>query len=272
MKILLVEGDSAQAETIEKILRSSGRGVLRVHDGERAVQTLKTERVALVVLDWCLQGMSGLEVLRWIRAHLGDEPTVLFLTARTLEADVVAALEAGADEYIAKPCRESELAARIKALLRRIDRDEKRVSVKRIGAYVWSPTTRTVTMHGSPIDLTEKEFALMSCLFDNVGQVMSRDLLGKLAWGRALDGTSRSLDTHIYRLRQKLALRPENGVRLSAVYTHGYRLDEIDGAAMKVASPHSEQEMPADDIAAMGAAVSREIRHAASVRDAASVR
>lgn len=180
------------------------------------------------MLDWRLPETNGLELLHWIRANLGDEPTVLFLTARTLEADIVAALNAGADEYLGKPIREIELAARINALLRRHGRKKKCDDRVEVEGYVLNPLTRTVTLHGDAIDLTTKEFSLANCLFNNLGNVVSRDLLSTLAWGRTLDGTSRSLDTHIYRLRQKLAIRPENGLQLSAVYTHGYRLDVVD--------------------------------------------
>ena len=86
---------------------------------------------------------------------------------------------------------------------------------------------RSVSLHGNPIELTAKEFDVAAYLFANVGRVISRDLLAKLAWGRVLGSTSRTVDNTIYRLRCKLSLRPENGVRLCTVYTHGYRLDEV---------------------------------------------
>ncbi|MXN77775.1 response regulator [Burkholderia sp. 4701] len=228
MNILLVEGDPGQASIIERALRGPNREVYRVNDNARAIQFLRKTIVDLVVLDWRLPETNGLELLHWIRANLGDEPTVLFLTARTLEADVVAALNAGADEYLGKPIREIELAARVNALLRRNGRRKKCDGRVEIEGYVLNPVTRTVTLYGEAVDLTTKEFFLANCLFNNLGSVVSRDLLSMLAWGRTLDGTSRSLDTHIYRLRQKLAIRPENGLQLSAVYTHGYRLDVVD--------------------------------------------
>ncbi|KVN29509.1 two-component system response regulator [Burkholderia pyrrocinia] len=228
MSILLVEGDPSQALIVERALKGFGREVHRVNDNARAVQFLRKNIVDLVVLDWRLPDTNGLELLHWIRANLGHEPTVVFLTVRTLEADVVAALNAGADEYLGKPIREVELAARINALLRRNGRRKKCDERVEIEGYVLNPLTRTVTLNGEAIDLTTKEFFLANCLFNNIGNVVSRDLLSTLAWGRTLDGTSRSLDTHIYRLRQKLAIRPENGLQLSAVYTHGYRLDVVD--------------------------------------------
>ncbi|MCA8272035.1 response regulator transcription factor [Burkholderia sp. AU30280] len=228
MSILLVEGDPGQASAFERALRGTNREIFRVSDSATAVRYLKREMVELIVLDWRIPDADGLNLLHWIRANVGDEPAVLFLAARTLEADVAAALDAGADEYIGKPFREIELAARVNALLRRKGRNKKLDGRVEIGAYVLNPLARTITLHGKIVDLTAKEFALANFLFNNIGNVLSRDLLSTLAWGRALDGTSRSLDTHIYRLRQKLVLRPENGLQLCAVYTHGYRLDTVD--------------------------------------------
>ncbi|WP_314787506.1 response regulator transcription factor [Burkholderia stabilis] len=232
MSILLVEGDPGQASAFEKALRGSNREISLACDSARAVQFLRKKMVELIVLDWRIPDANGLNLLHWIRANLGNEPIVLFLAARTLEADIAAALDAGADEYIGKPFREIELVARINALLRRNGRHKKLDNRIEVGAYVVNPLMRTIALHGKNVDLTAKEFSLASCLFNNLGSVVSRDALSTLAWGRALDGTSRSLDTHIYRLRQKLALRPENGFQLSAVYTHGYRLDMVDDFSM----------------------------------------
>lgn len=227
MNILLVEDDLAQAAAVEKVLQQSGHRMSRADSGKNAVRFLKNNEVDLVVLDWQSPGMTGLEILKWIRGNLGREPAVLFLTSRMLEVDVVRALEAGADEYIVKPFRGIELGARIGALLRRTRRSEKVESAITVGPYVFDVARRSVTLHGQAIELTAKEFDVAAFLFANVGRAVSRDLLGKLAWGRELDSTSRTVDTHIYRLRRKLSLHATNGVRLSTVYTHGYRLDEV---------------------------------------------
>ncbi|CAG9273822.1 Transcriptional regulator [Burkholderia cepacia] len=227
MDILLVEGDPGQASAFKKALRGSNREISLACNSARAIQFLRKESAKLVVLDWRIPDSNGLDLLHWIRANLGDDPVVLFLATRTLEVDVAAALDAGADEYIGKPFREIELVARVNALLRRKDRNKKNESKVEVGAYVINSLARIITIHGKIVELTAKEFALANFLFNNVGSVVSRDSLSTLAWGRTLDGTSRSLDTHIYRLRRKLALCPENGMQLSAVYTHGYRLDVI---------------------------------------------
>ncbi|WP_233836071.1 response regulator transcription factor [Paraburkholderia sp. ZP32-5] len=238
MNILLVEDDLAQAAAVEKVMLQSGHQISRVDSGENAVRFLKNNEIDLVVLDWQLPGISGFEVLHWIRSNLGSQPAVLFLTSRVLEVDIARALEAGADEYVVKPFREIELAARIGALLRRTGRHEKTDIT--VGPYLFDVTRRNVSLHGNAVELTAKEFEVAAFLFANVGRSVSRDLLAKLAWGRELDSSSRTVDTHIYRIRRKLSLHPENGVRLTTVYTHGYRLDEfsISGAEKNAAIYH----------------------------------
>jgi two-component system OmpR family response regulator len=227
MNILLVEDDPAQADSVEREIRQAGHRVSTVVRGKDAIAFLQAHEVDLVVLDWELPGLSGFEVLYWIRRHLGREPAVLFVTNRLLEVDILQALDAGADDYVVKPFRTQELVARAGALLRRTRRSIKVESAIALGPYLFDVTQRSVFLHGEAIALTEKEFDVAAYLFANVGRVVSKRLLAKLAWGRELDSTSRTIDTHIYRLRRKLALRPENGVRLVTVYTHGYRLDDV---------------------------------------------
>ena len=227
MNILLVEDDVVQAAAVDSAMEQYGHTITKIDSGERAVRYLKANEVDLVVLDWQLPGMTGIEVLRWIRGNLGREPVVLFLTSRVLEVDIVQVLAEGADDYIVKPFRKAELVARVGALLRRAMRNEKIEKAIAVGPYILDPVARSISFHGETVELTTKEFDVAAYLFANVGRVISRDVLAKLAWGRELDSTSRTVDTHIYRLRRKLSLRPENGVYLSAVYTHGYRLEKL---------------------------------------------
>jgi DNA-binding response OmpR family regulator len=234
LNILLAEDDAAQCDAFKRIMQKSGHHISCVNRGESAVHFLKNNEVDLVVLDWQLPGMTGFEVLRWIRFHLGRELAVLFLSSRVLEVDLVQALDAGADDYVIKPFRSSELEARIRVLLRRREHVETNENAITVGPYLLDVAQRTISLHGKTIDsLTTKEFDVLVCLFRNAGRVISKDVLTRLAWGRELDSTSRTVDTHIYRLRQKLCLRPENGVRLNTLYTHGYRLEEVDSDAAK---------------------------------------
>lgn len=248
MNILLVEGDRAQTDSVERAIRHSGRRVSKVERGKDAITFLQANEVDLVVLDWESPGVSGFEVLHWIRRHLGREPAVLFVTSRLLEVDIVQALDAGADDYVVKPLRTDELVARVGALLRRTRRSIKVESAIAFGPYIFDVMQRRVYLHGEAIVLTEKEFEVAAYFFANVGKLVSRRFLAKLAWGRELESTSRTIDTHIYRLRRKLVLRPENGVRLTTVYTHGYRLDEVD--AGRAHAQTSADAVPEDPVAA----------------------
>ncbi|SMG61153.1 response regulator transcription factor [Paraburkholderia susongensis] len=227
MRILVVEDDPAHSAAVEKALDGTGYALFNVIDGAQAVRFLTTNVVDLVILDWQMPKMSGFEVLHWIRAQLGAQPPVLFLTSKVLEVDIVLALEAGADEYVVKPFRLNELAARVKALLRRSKIDGNGTDAICIGGYTLDLNHRVLSFSDTPIDLTAKEFELVALLFNNVGRTISRDMLAKLAWGRELDISSRTIDTHIYRIRHKLSLSSGSGLRLTTVYTHGYRLDEV---------------------------------------------
>lgn len=227
MRILIVDDDPVQADAVSDVLSRHSHTVSIVSDGEKAVQVLRTASVDAIVLDWQLPKMSGIEVLNWIRDGLGAGLGVVFLTNRVQESDVVRALEAGADDYLIKPFRADELAARVNALLRRIARHAVFDGPIRAGDYVLDPKERSIMLRDQPIELTTKEFQLAAALFRNLGKIMSRELLAKAAWGRDLGVESRSLDTHIYRIRQKLNLRPENSLRLSSIYTAGYRLDAV---------------------------------------------
>ncbi|MGH8778493.1 response regulator transcription factor [Paraburkholderia sp.] len=228
MQILLVEDDSPQAEAVRAALTNARHEITRVDTGEKAVIFLEKNFVDLVILDWRLPGMSGLEVLGWIRHRLGDQPGVLFLTSKVLEIDIVQALESGADEYIVKPFRQSELIARVNALRRRLSNDAQSSSTLRLGRYVLDIHNRHFLLDGQLVTLTDKEFDMAVVMFKHPGRIISRDLLARLAWGREHDGASRTIDTHISRIRRKLSLGYASGVRLVSVYTHGYRLIESD--------------------------------------------
>lgn len=236
MRVLIVEDDPVHVQRAARVVEPLGHEVVEVGDGEEAVRLLRSEPFDLVILDWLLPRMSGFEVLYWIRRTLGTSPAVLFVTSKTLDDDIVLAMDAGADDYIVKPFRVAELASRANALLTRSKRDTERVGLVGAGDYVLNLRERTVLLRGEPIKLTPKEFDLAELFFSNIGKLLSRKVVCISTWGRELDPASRTLDTHIYRLRQKLELVPDNGVRLSSVYTHGYRLEAVPSGRPRTGS------------------------------------
>lgn len=235
MRIASVEDDEDQAEMIRQILTGIGHVCECFASGAAFMAAARREPYDLVVLDWQLPDVSGLDLVRWVRRELGDLPPVLFVTNRTLEDDMVRAIEAGADDYMVKPVRAGEMGARIQAILRRalpeVTRSE---DVIQIGAYLISTRSQTVKIHGDPVAISPREFDLVLFLFRNVGKTLNRETVEKAVWGRQIGRDSRTVDTHLSRLRVKLALRPENGVRLVSVYGKGFRLECVDSNESEV--------------------------------------
>ncbi|WP_322014607.1 response regulator transcription factor [Paraburkholderia sp. J12] len=226
--ILSLEDDRSQAEFLELTLQDDGHEVRSFQRGAQAIRYLESETVDLLLLDWQVPDISGLDVLGWVRHRIGREMPVLFLTNRTREDELVLALNAGADDYMIKPVRPRELLARVHSLLRRAYPDAgPHGRPLEVGRYRIDLGRRFILLGDETLELTPKEFDLAALLFRNMERVMPRDTLITRIWGREPDKVSRSLDTHIHRLRTKLRLGPENGVRLRAIYTHGYRLELV---------------------------------------------
>ena len=227
MLIYLVEDDTDQAKYISLALQNAGYFVSVYGDGASALRALQKAVPNAVILDRRLPDTDGLEVLKWVRKHYGDLP-VLMLTNAILECDVVEALQAGADDYVVKPAKEAELAARVMALLRRTRGAVRTPGVIEIGPYSIDRAARRVYFKNLPIQLAPKEYELFDLLVSNIGRVVPRESVTTQLWGVSAELTnSRSLDTHIYRLRQKLNLTPETGLALRVIYGHGYRLEYL---------------------------------------------
>ncbi|MEN7529607.1 MULTISPECIES: response regulator transcription factor [unclassified Cupriavidus] len=231
MRIASVEDDAAQAAQIRQLLEEAGFSCSSFNTGFAFQRALRDQSFDLVLMDWQLPDISGYELVNWVRQHSGRLPPILFLTSRIDEGDIVAGLSVGADDYLGKPLRPAEFLARVRALLRRaypdaVQDDE----LMRQGSYVVDARRRTIALAGQGVELSPREFDLALFLFRNIGRLLSRDVVEQAVWGRAMDAGSRTLDTHISRLRIKLALRPEHGVRLSSVYSHGYRFEAVSTA------------------------------------------
>lgn len=230
MRIASVEDDESQAELIRELLGEAGFACTSFGTGSAFLRALRDQAFDLLIVDWHLPDTSGYEVVNWVRQQSGRLPPILFLTSRAEESDIVAGLAVGADDYMIKPVRGGELVARVRALLRRAYPEAPQEQLVRQGAYQFDARARTVTLDGAPVELSPREFDLALFLFRNIGRLLSRDVVEQAVWGRAMEAGSRTLDTHISRLRIKLALRPDNGVRLTSVYSHGYRFEEAGPA------------------------------------------
>jgi|SRR5579862_4969216 len=200
--LLLVEDDEAIGRLVKSYLeQQDGWTVLWLRSGEEAVTELRRHPVRLVVLDIGLPGIDGFEVCRRMRAH--SKVPILMLTARDEEPDRVAGFELGADDYVSKPFSPRELAARIKAILRRVEqRNEDEVLAGR--DIVLRRDSHDVTVSGSSIELTGKEFELLACFLEHPGIVLSRERLLDLVWGMTYPGGTRTVDVHVAQLRRKL--------------------------------------------------------------------
>ena len=228
MRIVSVEDDHDQIALIGQLMEDAGHTCAVFQTAAALLQRNPAQSFDLLVVDWQLPDTTGRELVHALRRERGCTLPILFLTARADEADIVAGLAAGADDYLVKPARPAELVARVNALLRRAHPDmAQSADIIRAGEIVLNPSSKSVMLRGERVSLSPREFALATFLFQNIGQLVSREAIENAVWGRAAGLESRTLDTHMYQVRTKLALRPENGVRLTSVYSHGYRLEKV---------------------------------------------
>ena len=227
MRIAFLEDDIDQAKLVEVWLTDAGHNCYAYQSGSRIVQSLNKESFDAIILDWEVPDMSGFEVLQWVRENLDWNPPVLFITKRDQEEDVVTALEAGADDYMAKPIKRDEMLARLSAIARRSNPQSNSETALDFPPYSIDLKKRTVSINGEEIELTQKEYELTLFIFRNIGRVLSRGYMLERVWGKNPDINTRTIDTHMSRLRRKLSISEENGWKLTSVYQHGYRLEPV---------------------------------------------
>lgn len=225
--ILLVEDTPDLAQVIRRELAANGYQVLYAADGLAALDAHARHNPDLVILDWMLPGLDGLEVLRRLRQSAATP--ILMLTARDEEIDRVVGLEAGADDYLTKPFSMRELVARVRAMLRRVeliqqtlqaDRRQDETPLER-GALRLDPLAHQVTLAGEPLDLSPTEFDLLYLLLRNPGRAFSRAYLLDTVWQEQYIGGDRSVDNAVMRLRKRLG---PLGEAIETVWGVGYRL------------------------------------------------
>jgi len=228
LRIALLEDDVDLANLMKLWLEAEQHECTTFGEGEPFIRSLGRESYDLLIIDWMLPDTSGDEVLRWVREHIDWPIPVLFATQRDSKEDIVKALELGADDYMVKPVNREEMMARVNALGRRAQLNTEKKGTLEAAPYIIDFGSRRIAVAGKAVELTQKEFDLASFLFRNIGRVISRGHILESVWGQSSQITTRTVDTHISRIRNKLELSPENGWKLSAIYQHGYRLERLE--------------------------------------------
>ena len=231
MRIGVLEDDSSQAE-LYKLWFSTARHECTVF-GTIAdfLAGIGKARFDLLLVDWMLPDGTGDKALQGARETLGWDIPIICVTMREAEQDIVNALRLGADDYVVKPPKYFELLARIESLARRSRTTQ--LPVLRLGAYEINQENREILLSGKAVELTQKEYELACYLFRNPGRLLSRVHLLEAVWGLQAEIDTRTVDTHVSRIRRKLKIYPETGWEIISVYGYGYRLESAGAPAQK---------------------------------------
>ncbi|MGE5391049.1 MAG: response regulator [Deltaproteobacteria bacterium] len=228
-KILVVDDEEALVRLISYNLNKEGFVTVPAYDGDQALRLVQEEKPDLIVLDLMLPGKDGLEVCRRLRSDKIMTP-VIMLTARDEEVDKIVGLELGADDYVTKPFSVRELCARVKAVLRRgRESGEASESLEReivIGSFLLKPDSYQIYHHGKLLDLTLKEFELLSLLLRNKGRVLKREYLLDVIWDFSESANTRVLDVHISKIRDKIEADSKNPYYIKTIRGLGYKFEE----------------------------------------------
>ena len=219
--ILIVDDEPSIVELARLYLEREGFRVEVADDGRAALEQVERLKPDLVVLDVMLPGLDGFGVCREIRRK--QETPILMLTARTEDADKIVGLELGADDYLTKPFNPRELAARVKAILRRAQGSQRPTRVLELAGLRMDLDRREVTVHDEPVTLRTKEFGLLQTLLENHGIVLERERLLEIVWGYDFFGETRTVDVHVMHIRDKIA---GSGASIETIRGIGYKLVE----------------------------------------------
>ena len=226
-KILIVEDEANIRQLLRYNLEKEGFQVMEAIDGIQGLRTAQREKPDLVLLDLMLPGMDGLEVCRTLKGAPGTAALpIIMLTAKAEEVDKIIGLELGADDYMTKPFSPRELTARIKAVLRRSQKETALPGELQVGRLRFNFSRYEVSMGGVKLELTPKEYELLKMLATNLGKVFTREQLLEKVWGYEYFGDTRTVDVHVRHLRAKMAADPATADMLETVRGFGYRLRE----------------------------------------------
>lgn len=241
MRIGLLEDDVSLVEIISLWVEEAGDHIVAYTTGRRFRQGMAAEKFDVLVLDWNLPDTTGLDELDWIRGAMGSNVPVLFLTSRDDEKSIVDALNHGADDFVVKPVNRDVALARINALHRRNklgtvagrvssevdDQLEQPDGIEEYEPYQINHSQRSIYVNGDKVKLTNKEFDLAVFMFQNASSLITRNQLLECIWGMRADINTRTVDTHISRIRSKLGINPDIGWQLNSIYQCGYRLTRM---------------------------------------------
>ncbi len=218
--ILLADDDLELCELLRQYLQAEGFTIALAHDGEAAVASALGGDFAACILDVMMPRLSGFDALRQIRAQ--SSVPVIMLTARGEDVDRIVGLEMGADDYLPKPFNPRELAARLRAILRRSVKPAATTESIELGEVSLHPGERTVTRAGQPVELTGAEFSILEVLMRAAGQIVSKDVLTEKGLGRKLQAYDRAIDTHVGSLRRKLGPDADGEPLIKTVRGRGF--------------------------------------------------
>lgn len=225
--VLLADDDQELAQLLRDYLVREGFTTELAHDAESTLAAVRDQQFDAVVLDVMLPGRSGLDVLREMRREMSMP--ILMLTALGEDVDRIVGLELGADDYIPKPCNPRELAARLRAVLRRARGEPaETLTDLRSGPISLKAASRTITVDDEPIALTSTEFDLLAMLMREMGRVVSKERISQTVLNRALRPIDRSIDVHVSNLRRKLGDAPDGVSPISTIHRSGYLFRKLD--------------------------------------------
>ncbi|MGI9262047.1 MAG: response regulator transcription factor [Woeseiaceae bacterium] len=228
LRIAMLEDDPDQAELVALWLENAGHTVSCHAAGNDFLRAVRRDSFDAYVLDWLVPDLSGIDVLRKLRTEQQDNTPTIITTVKDEERSVVRALREGADDYVVKPIRHAELLARLDAICRRTTGDRSANDGVETDPYAMDMSRKIALLDGKEISLTSREFDLAMFLFRNAGKVVSRGHILEAIWGIEYENVStRTVDTHISRLRKKMKINKDNGWHLTSVYQHGYRFEKI---------------------------------------------
>jgi DNA-binding response OmpR family regulator len=225
VRIAIVDDEQEMRSYLSEVLTQRQYKCSPFVGGREAILAFARDTFDMLIVDWNMSGMSGVDVIRWVRKNVEAPIPIILLTSRSDERDVVEGLEAGADDFIVKPEKANVIAARVAALFRRSTAAPTTERQKQFGRYTFDTAGSIVTLDGVEIAMTSKEFALALVFFQNMHRPLSRTYLLETVWNSVADLPTRTLDVHVSRIRSKLQLARENGCRIQTIFGFGYRFE-----------------------------------------------